>query len=276
MKSGIQHYEKIARHYMATAPDAEQYHRLRFETFNSLLPKESGTILDFGCGSGENLVHMANLGHTVAGIDPVPELTSQAISNLAKARPREWRVEVGTAFDLQMFDSSAYDCVAALSVLSYLSEAETEVFYSETRRLLKPGGILVASYSNMLVDLATFNRFTVAFWRDRIIPELSDDEGERAAMLEGLTARLAFPDEPKQTHSENDLVTRTKRNPLTIADELSGHGFEVEQTKFMHFHPLPPQYLEGSPFKDLKYRTDYPDWMGPLFASMFVVRARPV
>jgi ubiquinone/menaquinone biosynthesis C-methylase UbiE len=268
-RDGVAHYEAIADHYLKIAPERHGalYHDTRFRVFNSLLPKEPSRILDFGCGDGANIALMSDMGHSVVGIDPVQALLDQAAINAPKATYLR-----GSSERMLEFPAGAFNVIASLSTLSYLTPEQTDEFYSETKRLLAPGGCAVLSYSNALVDLTTFNRFTLAFYRDTIIPLLTHNADNQKTMLEGVRSRLAFPDEPQTKHSENDLVVRHRRNPFLIGDELAQHGFSIDDTRYMHWHPLPPQWLEQSAFKDLKYTERYPDWMGPLFASMFVVR----
>jgi ubiquinone/menaquinone biosynthesis C-methylase UbiE len=268
MDTGIRHYEKIAKSYMETAPDGSDYHGARFAAFNSLLPDGPSRIIDFGCGSGENVATMADMGHTVEGIDPVTELIDQARKNAPNCK-----FVVGDANFLKELPTDSVEVVTALSVLSYLDKDETDTFYRESKRILSPGGVMIASYSNALVDMLTFNRFTVQFWEREIIPFLSDDDATRKELLDGLKSRLAFPEEPTSKHSENDKVIRNRRNPLTLAEELEPFGFRIEATRFMHWHPLPPQYLENSPHKSLRFTNELPEWMGAFLSSLFCVRA---
>ncbi len=59
----------------------------------------SGTVLDAGCGSGDNVLHIASLGLAVVGVDVAQ--TALAIAR-AKAAHRELDVEFKTADALQL------------------------------------------------------------------------------------------------------------------------------------------------------------------------------
>lgn len=267
MKTGKEYYTEIADNYIDTA--GADYHTHRFRTFNSLIPDTPSRILDFGCGSGENLKILSDLGHTVTGMDPVEGLIDQA-------RKHAKDVRVGDANSLERFHDQSFDVVTALSVLSYLNMEESITFYREAKRLLKPGGCLVASYSNMLVDMTTLNRHSVEFYRSHVIPFLTPDRDVQAEMLEGYKSRLAFPDEPQTRDSEIDKVIRRRRNPHLIGDELAAHSFAVDKMAFMGWLPLPPQWLNDSPYAELRFTASLPHWLGFTHASMFVVRASGV
>ena len=149
METGIEHYARIADNYMTDDPYRLKYHQNRFKTFNALIPETPSLILDFGCGSAENVVHLSRLGHTVTAIDPVAELIEIGRRNLQAAGFPD-TLHVGNVYDLTQFDDASFDVMAALSVLSYLDRQETEEFYRQTGRLLKSGGKAVLSFSNEL------------------------------------------------------------------------------------------------------------------------------
>ncbi len=70
-----EYYAQIAARYIPSDPFWRTYHRQRFQTFNGLMPPSPRRVLDFGCGTAENVVLLSELGHDVVGIDPVAEMT---------------------------------------------------------------------------------------------------------------------------------------------------------------------------------------------------------
>lgn len=71
-----------------------------------------GPVLDAGCGTGENALHVASLGLTVVGVDVAEAAIEQART---KARAREIDVEFGVADALRLSDlgrefSTVLDC----------------------------------------------------------------------------------------------------------------------------------------------------------------------
>ncbi|MBE9376571.1 class I SAM-dependent methyltransferase [Saccharopolyspora sp. HNM0983] len=68
----------------------------------------SGTVLDIGCGTGDNAVHLAALGYDVVGIDASPTALQRARATAA-ARGVEVRFEQADALDLSA--QAVYDTV---------------------------------------------------------------------------------------------------------------------------------------------------------------------
>src|SRR3954447_2934524 len=58
-----------------------------------------GEVLDPGCGTGENTIHLARLGYQMLGIDFSPRAVRHARANAA-ARQATARFEVANAFEL--------------------------------------------------------------------------------------------------------------------------------------------------------------------------------
>ncbi len=95
------------------------------------------TVLDYGCGLGDNSVLLASRGAKVIGVDISPELIELAEKRLELhhlAENAEFRV--GSAHELPIEDESI-DVVFGMAILHHLDLklASTEVF-----RVLKKGG----------------------------------------------------------------------------------------------------------------------------------------
>jgi SAM-dependent methyltransferase len=277
-----EYYARIAPRYIPSDPFWQKYHRHRFETFNGLVPPPPRRVLDFGCGTAENVVLLTGLGHHVVGIDPVPEMVELGRERLLAGGVDATRVEVGGLDWMRRCGPDRFDTVSALNVLPYLSEAEEAEFFAEARRLSGPGGVVVASHTNELVDLVTFNRYTVEFWRDRIIPALADGPEERDELLASFAGHLTRPDVPVRDgghRSERDFLTKRRINPIEYPHLLEGRfGLRVEATAFTHFYPMPPQFMEQSlRFRDRVFEFEARMRESPLryvFASILVFRGR--
>lgn len=104
------------------------------------LPDGGLRILDVGGGPGVYAAWLAELGHQVHLIDPVPLHVEQATA-------REGRItaEVGDARQLTVTDGHT-DVVLLLGPLYHLLEAdERHRALTEAHRVLRPGGLLVAA-----------------------------------------------------------------------------------------------------------------------------------
>jgi 2-polyprenyl-3-methyl-5-hydroxy-6-metoxy-1,4-benzoquinol methylase len=101
-------------------------------------PAGKGKLLDVGCGSGEFLRWMRDLGWDVYGVEPDP-------AGAEVARGGNIPVRVGTVQQAD-FPADEFDLVTLSHVLEHLPDPIATI--TECRRILKPGGRLVAVTPN--------------------------------------------------------------------------------------------------------------------------------
>jgi SAM-dependent methyltransferase len=95
------------------------------------------TVLDFGCGSGENSLLLARRGARVIGVDISADLIRVAMRRLAlNGLAGAARFAAGSAHDLPIATGSV-DVVFGIAILHHLDLAATS---REVHRVLKPGG----------------------------------------------------------------------------------------------------------------------------------------
>ena len=121
------------------------------QIFEEYLSQGSLNILDLGCGTGRTTKPLAELGHTVYGVDISPNMIAKA----KELHPDIW-FEVGTATSLN-FKSNMFDVVLfSFNGLDYLyPEDERLKAINEIHRVLIPGGLFVFSSHDLS---ATHNR----------------------------------------------------------------------------------------------------------------------
>lgn len=109
-------------------------------------------ILDVGCGSGETLEALYELGHRdLHGIDiDIPN----------KGLLHDARFDARVADALQMpFPDNSFDLIVNIHVLHHFMTAErVERFLGECKRVLKPGGRLA------ILDFPSSPQIRLAFW----------------------------------------------------------------------------------------------------------------
>lgn len=282
--SGLTYYDKNANVYMQTHAE---YHAQRFKTFNLLLPAPPGALFDFGCGSADNLLLLAQAGFSVGGVDPAPNLISLGQSALRSAGLDPALIRVGDVSALEQVAPSSIDVITSLNVLAYLSQEEEDRFFRAASHAIKRTGCIVFSVGNALSDIVTFNRYTIEFYERRILPAFAETSEEAQECLEKLKVLLVNSAVPRKTtdasyagrkSSERDVVT-TRRIILTDFITRLDREFDlhVDAYNFYHFWPLPPQLLKSTErLTELQRKFDarsHSDPLGIVFASQINLRA---
>lgn len=267
-------WREVGAHYRSRMDGT--YHRHRFRVISALLDDAGGAgtrCLEFGCGDGLFVEHLARGGAEVTGIDIDPEMIAAAERRLSEAGQAA-AFRLGTVAELADLEAASLDLMCALDVTSYLSDEEEAALYEAARRLVRPGGALVFSNSNKLFDLFTFNAFTVDF--------LAEDMAAAAprGALEGMLARPRLG-KIAHRHLDHRVSGNRRDNPLAFPAKLARYGFELVRMEFMNFHPAPPQLMPEAAFDDIHGRdfADTLDWPAEdrwrllFMCSMFAVHA---
>ena len=97
-----------------------------------------GSVLDVGCGTGENVLYLASQGHEVWGIDFAP-----AAIEKARAKARERGLEVTfiawNVLELQSLKRT-FDTVIDSGLFHSLTDGERLLFFRSLTAVLEPGG----------------------------------------------------------------------------------------------------------------------------------------
>lgn len=110
-----------------------------------LMPAEKPLdVLDFGCGTGANLAHLAAMGHRVEGVDLAPSAVARARERLTAAGLQAGvrAVEPGARLP---WEAQTFDAVVAWQVLYYNDHAGWSGAVHELERVLRPGGLLLVA-----------------------------------------------------------------------------------------------------------------------------------
>ncbi|MBL8548134.1 MAG: class I SAM-dependent methyltransferase [Hyphomonadaceae bacterium] len=101
------------------------------------------SFLDFGCGSGRILSYLAqfNPPNTFAGCDVVPG----GLDHIrAVGIQGDFRVISNTP--PTSFETGSFDAILAWSIFSHYSQSYGDIWMSEFRRLLRPGGLVMMTF----------------------------------------------------------------------------------------------------------------------------------
>ena len=96
-------------------------------------------LLDIGCGAGLNASYLKEKGYEIYGID----VSQIAIDKFNKKGFKGKIMDISQTLE---FEENFFDVIFASEVIEHISY--TEGFLKETKRILKPGGILYLSTPN--------------------------------------------------------------------------------------------------------------------------------
>jgi ubiquinone/menaquinone biosynthesis C-methylase UbiE len=133
-KIGREHFESS---YAATAPwdiPGPQPPLVELEKSGAI----QGSILDAGCGTGENALYFASRGHEVWGIDFVAVAIERA---KAKAQERGLNVQfkVGNALELEKLGRQ-FDTVTDSGLFHTFVDDDRSIYVANLAKVLRPGG----------------------------------------------------------------------------------------------------------------------------------------
>ncbi|HST39428.1 MAG TPA: class I SAM-dependent methyltransferase [Conexibacter sp.] len=178
-----------------------------------LLPQPPATVLDVGGAAGVHALPLARAGHAVRLLDPVALHVEQArAASAAQADAPLEEVVAGDARALPWEDACA-DAVLLLGPLYHLDDDGRAAALTEARRVLRPGGVVLA---------AAISRFASTF------------DGIRArALVEPGFAAIAAEDVLSGDHVNPDgrpewFTTAHFHHPDELWEELAVAGFAVE------------------------------------------------
>lgn len=169
----------------------------------------AGQVLDAGCGTGEQIRLIRELGHEVGGVEPAPAMRQKAIANNPSC------VIVDGSVTAIPFDDDSFDGVVCIEVLRYLHRDDITKAYEEMFRVLRPGGRLFVT----LVNLLAIDGFFVFDRLKRVAHRLSI--GTEPAHCEFMTPRRVRRDLAGVGAKEIRLHGRLF-GPIRIAYKLDG------------------------------------------------------
>lgn len=195
--------EEIAQHYENEIDEGlritEGFGQLELVRTQAVMrPYLSGgplSIIDIGGGTGVHAAWLAEDGHAVHVIDPVPRHVENArdLSN----RHRQITAEVGDARQLRA-DDETFDAAVVLGPLYHLTDREERLkALREARRVVRPGGKLF---------VAAVSRFASLFYG------LAREFSSTRTSAESLTATSQMAN----TATPNDDRTGSRRHTSTI------------------------------------------------------------
>ncbi|MHB8515778.1 MAG: class I SAM-dependent methyltransferase [Dehalococcoidia bacterium] len=198
-------------------------------------------VLDVGCGRGELVLQSALRGADAWGIDYAAAAVEIARGALASAEGApQGRVHVAQ-MDVKALDfaDASFDVAFLMDVVEHLYPEELARAFDELRRILRPGGLLIAHtspnrfvrdwvypYWVRHVNEAALRFCEWAGYRDRLFNRMM------------LPTKRAFPEDPfeQMMHVNEQTAPELRR-------QLAAHGFRVRGVEFWE-PPLGRDYFD--------------------------------
>src|SRR5437899_870917 len=118
-------------------PPADTPYPLEY-AFHLLGDVRGKTVLDLGCGKGENIIPLLERGARVIGIDISPDLVAIAQERLSDAN-LEASLTVGSAYETGLPDESV-DVIFCIALIHHL---DIKLVRDEMWRVLRKGGVII-------------------------------------------------------------------------------------------------------------------------------------
>jgi SAM-dependent methyltransferase len=247
-----------------------------------VLPKPAamgGLLIDYACGQGRLLAELLNRGYDCVGMEKHPGMHDVAVAELTRHGLSANQVKLGALDLLVETESESAAGFLAIGLFQYLSEAELETVFAEAHRVLKPGGLLVATLQNAFFDMFTFNKYTVDFIVNDLLSETLDAESRDQVqpLIEGLMPNSDMP--PYAPDRARDNIFVRLSNPLLANEIFNAHGFTTTGRYFYEYFGLPPLVQNQNREIVDKVRKHYEvdraeSWQGMFLANAFLVSAR--
>ena len=186
-----------------------------------LAAKPGGVLLDLGCDDGANTTRFAAAARAAEtyGLELVGERAELAAD-------RGIQVRIGDLDQPYPFDDCAFDLVVSNQVIEHL--CDTDNFVRESYRVLRPGGLAVASTEN----LASLHNIAALLlgWQPFSLTNVSD-------------RRLGIGN-PLAIHRGEQLTLKSWQHLRVFAHRglrelFEAHGFIVEGINGAGYFPLP-------------------------------------
>ena len=207
----VQKYHDRVAHLYDDSYDDEywQWHdALTWDYLKPHLPVDlSGRIVDLGCGTGKWAAKIARSGYHVTCVDISARMLDESRAKLADAAKGRAEFLQADLCDMAAIPDASFACAVALGDPIGCTESPAKAM-KEIRRILAPGGVLIATFDNRLaaidfyLDAGDIGELT-RFLRDGRTHWLTRDAAERFEI---------------HTHAPTDVRALCERAGFTMLD----------------------------------------------------------
>ncbi len=209
-------------------------------------------FLDVGCGTGQLVIAVAQMGLEAEGIDFAEEMIAACEANAIKSNVTA-RFITGSILNSNFQDES-FDIISAQGFLEYISPEQTDEFLRLCSRALRPEGAIVLGSRNRLFNAFSLNEFTRLESEAGVLALLIAEAMalNTSSTLEEARVKLNQLEriDPHPAHHPAtgiSVETRYQYSPADLSYRLKRFGFEVSNLFPIHFHGLPTSVKDAHP-----------------------------
>jgi ubiquinone/menaquinone biosynthesis C-methylase UbiE len=191
-------------------------------------------VLDYACGEALSAARVAEACGKLYLAEPAPGVRGRLIARLAP----NTKIRVRSLDDLRNMEAQSIDLVVMNSVAQYMTPTELDAALAVIRRLLKPGGRLVAGdilrpEVGMIRDVVALLRFALAhgFLKDAMIGLISTALSD----YRQLRSQIGL-----QRYSEKEMIAKLASAGFAASRAPSNIGYNPWRMTFVARHALAP------------------------------------
>ena len=218
------------------------------------------SLIDVGCGDGSLCVAAAEAGYHAHGVDQSEQMIGHARAAACESNEtaRSRLQFTLSPFDVlnQRFAADSFDALSAMGFIGYLSDDSG--FFRTAAHLLKPGGALIVSCRNRLMNMTSVSPYTRLEIENGTALALIDELDELyqeigAEQTKEFMQRLDDAVEQLRTLNPDGemigedpatvglTVQARQHTPRQLAREAGLHGFAHQRNFGVHPHLLAPR-----------------------------------
>ena len=211
----VDFFDRTSKRYLAKYDElnTEGYSfRMRRDKVEKMIKgnHEGKTLLDIGAGPGIMIEAILRYGYNVVAADAAPKMLELAKEQFGNNPKVEFLVT--DARQIPKGDNS-YDVATAMGLVEYFEEDDT--YYKEMRRVLKPNGELIVSYTNIFSPWRVFNRVALMILRP-------------LRKLVGI-----------DTSGKDNNIRHKEYTVSGVKEQLRKNGFEPTEVVYYNFKLIP-------------------------------------
>ena len=128
-------------------------------------------VLEIGCGSGYGSKYLSEYANSITTVDIDNDSLEYAKNNNTNVNIEYIHANI---LDRLKITENTYDVVISFQVIEHINPAESKVYLSEIKRLLKPNGYAIITTPNRLFRLHPFQRPTNKYHKIEYSPSQLD------------------------------------------------------------------------------------------------------